>query len=1418
MARNVFGYKKINQIYLITKRNLKIKELIQKTKYNQRYSKIINFILFEITLITLPKTNRAFEPWIEIKVNKRGNNQILSDKYIGNLPSEIYINNNIPSSNFINKTIKITSINHIIRLKWNESISNFTYMFSNLDNIIYAKVNYKFEKDNNLSYMFYNCTSLENIIFDVDYNKNNIFVIYDDKNYSYPNDLRYTFYNCISLNNLEFNHLKTDFVEECNYMFFNCKNLQQLSLKDSIFSNNLITNMKGMFQNCESLSSLNLSSFYTPQVEIMWDMFKNCKSLQYLDISNFDTSKVTDMESMFEGCENLISLSIVNFKTPNVHYMNKMFFGCERLQTLYFNNINSESLGTMALMFYNCKSLKYLNIYSLTEKTQSISDMFKGASDNFIFCIKEKENIPNIIEEIYKNNDTKQDCSEDCYGIGNSRLAIAEKKICCPKFMYNGNCYNKCPPRMEVNESKICKNLTCDYWYNYNQDECINEIPPGFYENDTNLKTIDKCHENCKTCKKGPTETKEKCLSCKDDSLYLYFSNCIESCPDGKYINDSGILKCKCTTEECKDCTEESLEEDSCLECNEGYFPKLDDIPASPNYRKCFKDPPKYYFYPENQIYKPCYPSCENCYGDGNDDFHNCSKCGSNKIFAVKYLDKNCYENCKYYYYFDNDNKYKCTEKDECPDDFKFLIVELRQCVRSCNNALLPLSEYNKKLRYECYKECPLNISKPRKENLNSCRPICTYDFPFELVEEEKCVASCSIMERSKKLCITNYYGNRTNLEIQELIHIDIQKDLENKFDYAIITENQTVLIEENQTFYEIVTTRNKNPKSNITTIKLGECETRLKDYYKIEQDEYLYILVINAYIGGKTGPVNLYEVYYPLFNSEKLYKLDLSICEGLKISFLYNLKLRNPELYDKNNSIYNNMCSPYSSKNGVDMTLIDVQEEYKINNRSICDEGCEFSGYNNNQAECKCGITNSFPQISKLKIDKDKLYKFASIKNIANFGVLKCINLFHVKERMLSNIGIYSFIPTFISYIICLYLFYKRDFKIIKEKIKDLLYSIQNLKYLRKQHNKILINAKEPAIIKILKLKNIIRNENKYINSKNLSLRNDYSSSKRNFPIEKEKNEEFNQDPIFNNTLLNSDSNPKKDFALIRKKEKSSPPKRNSNFVYNRKIDKKTNIFKFKSIKDSSTSDRFYNKLSERESERIRQIIAYNDKELNELKFRKAVKYDNRNFIQIYYSFLKMDHLLIKILNSKDYNSLAIKIYLFFYNFSLSYTVNALFFNEGVIHQILEDEGKFNFLYQLPQILYSLVISYFFGIIIYYYALSEDNILELKAERVYKIALKKSKDLIRTLKQKFLYFFVLSFIFLLLFWYYLICFCVVYINTQFHLLKDSIIGYIMGLLTPFAGILIPVLLRVFGLKKKNNYLYLLSKMLHIFI
>ena len=57
--------------------------------------------------------------------------------------------------------------------------------------------------------------------------------------------------------------------------------------------------------------------------------------------------------------------------------------------------------------------------------------------------------------------------------------------------------------------------LICDKYYNYNKTNCIDSIPKGFYCNNSIEKTIDKCHENCETCSKGPSSDNNNCESCK---------------------------------------------------------------------------------------------------------------------------------------------------------------------------------------------------------------------------------------------------------------------------------------------------------------------------------------------------------------------------------------------------------------------------------------------------------------------------------------------------------------------------------------------------------------------------------------------------------------------------------------------------------------------------------------------------------------------------------------------------------------------------------------------------------------------------------------------------------------------------------------------------------------------------------------
>ena len=128
-----------------------------------------------------------------------------------------------------------------------------------------------------------------------------------------------------------------------------------------------------------------------------------------------------------------------------------------------------------------------------------------------------------------------------------------------------------------------------------------------------------------------------------------------------------------------------------------------------------------------------------------------------------------------------------------------------------------------------------------------------------------------------------------------------------------------------------------------------------------------------------------------------------------------------------------------------------------------------------------------------------------------------------------------------------------------------------------------------------------------------------------------------------------------------------------------------------------------------------------YNDTELNILNFSLAKKNDKRTYIQLYISNIKTRHPLISaFLPNNDYNPIAIKISLLFFTFALNLFVNSLFFTDGTMHKIVEDEGIFNFVYNLPKILYSTILSGIIDFIISKLALSEESVLEIKKEKKY--------------------------------------------------------------------------------------------------
>ena len=212
------------------------------------------------------------------------------------------------------------------------------------------------------------------------------------------------------------------------------------------------------------------------------------------------------------------------------------------------------------------------------------------------------------------------------------------------------------------------------------------------------------------------------------------------------------------------------------------------------------------------------------------------------------------------------------------------------------------------------------------------------------------------------------------------------------------------------------------------------------------------------------------------------------------------------------------------------------------------------------------------------------------------------------------------------------------------------------------------------------------------------------------------------------------------------------------------------------------------------------------NEQELNNLEYENALKYDKRDFFRYYISIIKHKHTIIfTFFISNDYNLITIKLSLFLVSFSLYFVINGFFFSDDTMHKIYEDKGSSKFIYQMPQIIYSSVVSLVINTILKILSLSQSSFLKLKKENDLTTARNKAQDINKCLKIKFLIFFIFSFLLMVFFWYYISCFCAVYNNTQIILIKDTFISYGISMIYPFFINLIPGFFRIVSLKAKNK-------------
>ena len=1329
------------------------------------------FILSSIFILLKAAENEEYPNEIILKTKGPLFCENISDIYcyIKNYIFNISMNHNASDENGNNISI--------IKLKWDETITNASYLFSGCDNILEVDFNIRYlmeRKTTDLKYMFANCHSLTKVnLFNISLNKDSSScILYLD----------YMFFNCSKLN--EINQFDIQFKFNGNgetslimeNMFSYCISLRSANIHNIQFQaySTGSLNMNNMFSRCSSLTSINMSKILsnknggTNQLYIK-SMFSDCISLISVNIYDIyvaghgkDHNSDLEMKNMFSGCTSLKSANISEiylYGDSNFCYLylDYMFHNCSFLLSVELSSKKSSKNYYMYLtkIFSGCTSLRYINMinfnyYSISNYLNSFDDV----PNDIIYCINETKS-PEIYNLLSQKNGSHYNCT---YNLNNINKNKCEENLL---FEYNNTCYENCPLRT---------------------------YKKGFICHD--------CFNSCESCEQEGAEQSHNCNSCKEGYNLIYHIgdknlNCYENVYDKDLIYNIHINECSTGYDFISNllfCLDDCFKKKSindCLEiCNnfKYYFNN-----------ECLKKISTSFFEDKNYNYSCIINNSTNniCFFDDEYTF---------KKETIFYRILNIFDNINnIYIYFNADNytiiedkeynyKYiiKANKNKQYKNDFNNININYTECKKNilkkyelsnedCLYLLIiinTINETNEQIlnEYEIhFFKDKLKINETCKFETKESKEACPKDFNFILTTNNKCVKQCNIQERENGICKSRYNTNNNETEettinktfieeIQNEILVGIKDELINEnFNTTNIEKGKDIVIEEKGTKFIITSSENQKnniDNKNVTNIDLGKCETELKNKYNITGD--LFILKIEKEIEGLKVPKIEYEVY-SMFNSNKLEQLDLSICQGIKIDIYisFDLKREESDKYDINNGYYNNICYTYTTEDGIDISLSDRKNEYINNNMTLCEENCYFEKYDYEIGKviCSCLTKIKMPFISEISFDKNKIIeKFKDIKSLTNVNTLKCYYLLTSKEYILKNVGFFIICPVFVLHLISIFIFFFKEIKKIQQIISDI------------------INNK----------KNIIKDKAK----ENPPLK----KSKKNKKIKSNNN-------IITNVIHLGNKKQKK-----RKKIKKSKQMMETFFDSGRKINNALNP-----VTDLNNDNRNNNN-----------IIEFTATELNLMPYENALEYDKRTYCQYYLNLVNTKNIvLFSFYLSNDYNSRLLKFNLFFNMFIIHLGINALFFTDSTMHRIYEDKGSFNFIYQIPQIIYSSLISTILNQIVKILSLTEKNILKLKS--LEQNIDEESESIKKIIKIKFIFFFVFSFIILLFFGFYLSCFCAVYQNTQIHLIKDTLISFGTSILTPFVICLLPGLFRIPALKSTNKkYSYNLSKLLQM--
>lgn len=128
-----------------------------------------------------------------------------------------------------------------------------------------------------------------------------------------------------------------------------------------VYSN---SNAGFMFKNLKCLEKVSLGDFSTDYTECLWSLFDGCERIQSVDMSSFDLSLVNNASALFAGCENLTEIAWPNMtfsKTRPVD-VSSIFNGCKLLTNIDLHCLDDCKVNNFCEAFSTCKNLKSIDI------------------------------------------------------------------------------------------------------------------------------------------------------------------------------------------------------------------------------------------------------------------------------------------------------------------------------------------------------------------------------------------------------------------------------------------------------------------------------------------------------------------------------------------------------------------------------------------------------------------------------------------------------------------------------------------------------------------------------------------------------------------------------------------------------------------------------------------------------------------------------------------------------------------------------------------------------------------------------------------------------------------------------------------------------------------------------------------------